>query len=182
MKRRLAGLTMSVALTALSPVAHAENFTFDLSGPAYVEIFGLGASIGDENLSGEIIGLSASGASSATDVQVLDPLQGILDLGSGGSFTVANNAISAASFTGSGSSSSLSGGTLTLADASGSYDAGVFIYGYGIDNGRVTYAPASAAPEPSTWLLMFAGIGGIGLMLRRTKKTMGFQFKNALAA
>ena len=40
----------------------------------------------------------------------------------------------------------------------------------------------SAAPEPSTWLLMFAGIGGIGLMLRRAKKTMGFRFKDALSA
>ncbi len=39
----------------------------------------------------------------------------------------------------------------------------------------------SAAPEPSTWLLMFAGIGGIGLMLRQAKKTMGFRFKDALA-
>ena len=44
-------------------------------------------------------------------------------------------------------------------------------------------APAiSAAPEPSTWLLMFAGIGGIGLMLRRARKTMGFRFKDAFAA
>ena len=40
----------------------------------------------------------------------------------------------------------------------------------------------SAAPEPSTWLLMFAGIGGIGLMLRRAKKTMSFRFKDAFAA
>ncbi len=40
----------------------------------------------------------------------------------------------------------------------------------------------SAAPEPSTWLLMLAGIGGIGLMLRRARKTMGFRFKDALAA
>ena len=29
---------------------------------------------------------------------------------------------------------------------------------------------------------MFAGIGGIGLMLRRAKKTMGFRFKDAVAA
>ena len=43
-------------------------------------------------------------------------------------------------------------------------------------------SPISAAPEPSTWLLMFAGIGGIGLMLRRAKKTIGFQFKDAFSA
>ena len=40
----------------------------------------------------------------------------------------------------------------------------------------------SAAPEPSTWLLMFAGIGGIGLMLRRAKRTVGYQFKDAFNA
>ncbi len=43
-------------------------------------------------------------------------------------------------------------------------------------------SPISAAPEPSIWLLMFAGIGGIGLMLRRAKSTMGFRFKDALSA
>ncbi len=43
-------------------------------------------------------------------------------------------------------------------------------------------SPISAAPEPSTWLLMIAGIGGIGLMLRRAKTTMGFRFKDALSA
>ena len=40
----------------------------------------------------------------------------------------------------------------------------------------------SAAPEPSTWLLMIAGIGGIGLMLRQAKKTLGFRLRDALSA
>jgi hypothetical protein len=40
----------------------------------------------------------------------------------------------------------------------------------------------SAVPEPSTWLLMIAGIAGVGLMLRRAKKSMGFGFKDALSA
>ncbi len=31
----------------------------------------------------------------------------------------------------------------------------------------------SGAPEPSTWLLMITGIGGIGLMLRRVKAALG---------
>jgi hypothetical protein len=31
----------------------------------------------------------------------------------------------------------------------------------------ITPPPVSGVPEPGTWLLMFAGIGGIGLMLRR---------------
>ena len=46
----------------------------------------------------------------------------------------------------------------------------------------VASSSVSAAPEPSTWLLMFAGIGGIGLMLRQAKRKMGFRFKDALAA
>ena len=55
---------------------------------------------------------------------------------------------------------------------------------YGIDNVSVTgvQSAVSAAPEPSTWLLMFAGIGGIGLMLRRAKQTTGFRFKDAFTA
>ena len=40
----------------------------------------------------------------------------------------------------------------------------------------------SAAPEPSTWLLMFAGFGGIGLMLRQTKRKLGLRLKSAVAA
>ena len=48
-------------------------------------------------------------------------------------------------------------------------------------DGTVAFT-VSAAPEPSTWLLMFAGIGGIGLMMRRAKTTMGFRFKDASAA
>ena len=35
----------------------------------------------------------------------------------------------------------------------------------------ITYvAPISSAPEPSTWLLMLVGVGGMGVMLRRTKR------------
>ncbi len=43
-------------------------------------------------------------------------------------------------------------------------------------------AAISAAPEPSTWLLMFAGIGGISLMLRRAKKMTAFRPKDAISA
>ena len=42
--------------------------------------------------------------------------------------------------------------------------------------------PISAAPEPATWLLMFAGIGGIGLMLRQARRKMGFRFRDAFSA
>jgi len=34
-------------------------------------------------------------------------------------------------------------------------------------------ATISAAPEPSTWLLMMAGIGAAGLWLRRAKASSG---------
>jgi hypothetical protein len=46
---------------------------------------------------------------------------------------------------------------------------------YGIDNVSVTGVTStiSAAPEPSTWLLMIAGIAGIGLMLRQAKSKIG---------
>ena len=40
----------------------------------------------------------------------------------------------------------------------------------------------SAAPEPSTWLLMIAGIGGIGLMLRQARRKTGFRLKKSFAA
>ena len=53
---------------------------------------------------------------------------------------------------------------------------------YGIDNVAVTSTAVSAAPEPSAWLLLFAGIGGIGLALRRARKTVSFGFKGAFSA
>ncbi len=32
----------------------------------------------------------------------------------------------------------------------------------------------SAAPEPSTWLLMLVGLGGVGMMMRRKRRTIDF--------
>jgi hypothetical protein len=52
----------------------------------------------------------------------------------------------------------------------------------GLDNVTLASGSVSAAPEPSTWALMFAGLGGIGLILRRAKNTMTFRFKDAFAA
>jgi len=40
----------------------------------------------------------------------------------------------------------------------------------------------SSAPEPSTWALMIAGLGGIGLMLRRVRQTAGLRFKHTASA
>ena len=46
----------------------------------------------------------------------------------------------------------------------------------------ISQVGVSAAPEPSTWLLLLCGMGGIGLMLRRAKKTTGLRFGNAISA
>ena len=85
-------------------------------------------------------------------------------------------------------------GDTDLSLATGNYifgastEVGDFAYqsGVGSSSGShiedFTFNIASAAPEPSTWLLMIAGIGGIGLMLRRAKQTMSFKFKDALTA
>jgi hypothetical protein len=37
-------------------------------------------------------------------------------------------------------------------------------------------------PEPSAWLLMIAGVGGLGLMLRRERRTVGSTIKDGFAA
>jgi PEP-CTERM motif len=40
---------------------------------------------------------------------------------------------------------------------------------------------STAVPEPSAWALMLAGLGGIGLVLRRAKRKLGVTFTQALA-
>jgi hypothetical protein len=40
----------------------------------------------------------------------------------------------------------------------------------------------SATPEPSAWALLMLGVGGIGLMLRRAKRTAGARWRDGLAA
>jgi hypothetical protein len=45
-----------------------------------------------------------------------------------------------------------------------------------------TVLPAvSAAPEPSAWALLMLGVAGIGLMLRRARRTPGFRWRDCLA-
>ena len=46
----------------------------------------------------------------------------------------------------------------------------------------ISESGVSGAPEPSTWLLLFAGIAVTGLMLRRAKTTTGFRFRDSVAA
>jgi hypothetical protein len=45
------------------------------------------------------------------------------------------------------------------------------------DNVTLSGSTISAAPEPAAWLLMIAGLGGVGLMLRRAKTTVTFRSK-----
>jgi hypothetical protein len=47
---------------------------------------------------------------------------------------------------------------------------------------QLTISEVSAAPEPSSWLLSIAGIGSVGPVLRRTRKTLDFRFRGASAA
>ncbi|MBV9511117.1 MAG: PEP-CTERM sorting domain-containing protein, partial [Caulobacteraceae bacterium] len=61
-------------------------------------------------------------------------------------------------------------GVLNHIEVEGSTVAGASAASF---TGTATFA-ASATPEPATWALMIAGIGGAGLVLRRAKKTMGF--------
>ena len=42
--------------------------------------------------------------------------------------------------------------------------------------------PMSGAPEPSTWALLIAGVGGIGFAFRQARKKHGFSFAKALSA
>lgn len=48
-------------------------------------------------------------------------------------------------------------------------------------DGTVQFTATSAAPEPGTWALMMAGVGGIGLAFRQAKKKHGFTFARAIA-
>jgi fibro-slime domain-containing protein len=70
--------------------------------------------------------------------------------------------------------------TLFYADR---HTTGAGLY-FSVDTSGVTVTPppVSGTPEPSTWLLMFAGIGGIGLMLRQAKQKMDFQRQDVEAA
>jgi hypothetical protein len=47
--------------------------------------------------------------------------------------------------------------------------------------GPASQASLCAAPEPSTWALMLARIGGIGLVFCHAKKHLGFTFARAIA-
>jgi hypothetical protein len=43
-------------------------------------------------------------------------------------------------------------------------------------------SPVSATPEPSAWLLMFVGVGAVGLALRRTKRAVKGRSRDVVTA
>jgi len=63
---------------------------------------------------------------------------------------------------------------VTELNASASFTSGYFQY--------IVIDKVSAAPEPSTWLLMIAGVGCGGLLLRRAKIARSFWFRDAFGA
>ena len=72
---------------------------------------------------------------------------------------------------GSGKDVTFNVGTFSIADG--------FTEGKGTLN--ISSDSVSAAPEPSAWLLMFAGVCGIGLALRRAKPSRGLPITGAPA-
>ncbi len=54
------------------------------------------------------------------------------------------------------------------------------VWGGGGGGGTFLFT-GSFVPEPATWAFMFAGVGGIGLMLRRARKTTGSYVQDSIA-
>jgi hypothetical protein len=52
---------------------------------------------------------------------------------------------------------------------------------YGVDGTQFSISAVAAAPEPSTWALMMAGIGGIGMILRGSRNNWGDRVQHLLA-
>jgi len=52
---------------------------------------------------------------------------------------------------------------------------------YADDGTQFSISAVSVAPEPSTWALMMAGIGGIGMILRRSRNNWGDRVQHVLA-
>ena len=179
-------LAAAVAAATLSfGSAHAANYTFDFAGPGLIadgsfatsNVANGDGSFDITSISGVADGLAITGlvAPTANDVSP----DGIFDfdnkLFSGNPVfdingVLFNTAAEEINIYANGASNYLdakaAGGVLTDGGTPGTF----------VING------VSAVPEPSTWLLMIAGIGGIGLMLRRAKQTMGFRFRDAFSA
>jgi PEP-CTERM motif len=91
-------------------------------------------------------------------------------------------------------------GTVVFSESNGSFDdvvaggEGTLFFGNGAFTSlgeHTSFAPGgvtldvllvpTAVPEPSGWVLMLAGLGGVGLVLRQAKRKLGVAFAQALA-
>ena len=180
-----AAISIASAPLAQADVAPAGNsYTFDFSGQCsdctgygtgvlQVQDYVLGSALADTNLVdfSYTSNLTTLDINPFNDFPSLDTLSGSINTAPG--FYDVHVASLFLGFLPDGSFDSYTDGTWSVSNPVPA-DVGT--------NGTWNASAVSAAPEPSTWLLMFAGLGGIGLMLRRAKKTMGFRVKDAFAA
>ena len=161
---------------ACSSAAHAEDFSFYFGG------YPLGHDDIFETISGTLFGLASDGYSSPTSIDVFSDEAGDRPwFPASGGFTVSDDKITFADFSaGSHDPGCFSGCSLSFNSTDQLSHAG---YGHGnqlyvsgdlsIDHFQAIN-PVSPAPEPSTWLLLIAGVGMVGTMLRtRARKTFG---------
>ncbi len=172
------------------------------SGGNYNDADGVGAAPSSSSESGanSIAGLTAPGAGYITGVflgSTLESTPTALDFSSGTTFTSLSPGLQQAFFIGDGLTGDGTGATQTFYVPTGaatlylgisdacSYNGSPSCYSDNSGTFTTTVNEASAgttvsaAPEPAAWLLMIAGLGGIGLMLRRTTKYVGLRALSA---
>jgi hypothetical protein len=164
----VAGAT-NVYLLASAFDGTSANVTFTGSGGATETFSNIG--LPDFNGGGSV-NTSSGGLTDQTVYRVTDTGAG----GSGNSTTGAYNSYDLVEL-GFTLGSQFAGQTLQSADVtSNGYETLIL--------GATVVSPSavvSGVPEPSIWILMFAGIGGIGLMLRRARGKMGRAVTSAAA-
>ena len=159
-----------------SDVVASANGTLDLTGLTSLGNFGLAESVRGNFA---YIGLGSAGT-----VAGYSGLAGPASFGTGSSF-ISSNAFSGTSFAINGSAfgppyvfvpvgyvsgSAISGTATFLGQTFASLGLTAGRYGYTSRADSVTVNIGGAVPEPSTWAMMLLGIGGIGMVMRRSRK------------
>ena len=182
--RLLAGTLLALSFAS---VARADNFSLNFvtttGDQFYGEIYGL-ASSGDsipKAISGVITGPNIYGynVNGGTGIYIdnlfVSP-PGTSYGSASGSFTVLNNQITAASFYANTqhtdpdffSINTANGGSFSLGTSQETY-GGAATFHFADTTNPNPQASVSAAPEPSIWALLVAGVGLVGFVLRRRK-------------